>query len=614
MDSLLIIDTENGGLYYSLLSFCAFLVGFIVLVLEGKKRKFPTLPWLLIVSTSFLLFVAGAQAIKFSDEDWQRVIQFKDLTHSVGRSMLGGILLAIPGLLLAKYFLKFRYNLMDSFAWAAPLSLFIMRIGCHLAGCCYGIPTSAPWGIQYGANSHAFNQHIHDHLIPATQRLSLIIHPIALYEATGCTVIMLLLFQVKRYIKVSGNLFLVSLGLYAFLRFFTEFFRANSFGPPGFGGLNIIQIILFILIFTIVTLILYRENKFSLRTSPSEKETTSIKQVLLYFLILLFSFIFISRWLSLMEVLIFIIVMIVIFLYLSWHTFKIITIPSMRLTTVILMMGSLIMMSQTLPEVSSSDTTKRAYNIFSMGALKGYSDFNINNVTYDCNGDIVNSEVSNVLHNSFNIKGAGYTRVEERGNGEVLQYGIDAYWGSHTETDRNQYNNISTAKTIPIQGIHPYIQYDWKLMGVGIGVHAGNMSLLTIPEDDGYTLVPTTVKKISVVPSAYFRIGYVNRVFGEIKIGQQFPAPFPASFFQTNIGIGFRRVKGAAIRIGTSSYAGLVIAPSLPLGKHFIFEPYVAGLPGLFKGKFNDQVDHVSSFVGSLSLRYKFGMNVKNRN
>ncbi len=611
MNLLFVIDIKNGNQFYALLSFIAFLIGFIVLILEGRKRKFANIQWLLVIATSFLFFLVGAQVLKFSGEDWHRVFEFKKLTHDPGRSLLGGILLAIPGLLLTKYFLKLRYNLMDAFAFAVPLGLLIIRVGCHMAGCCYGKPTSVSWGVQYGADSYAFSQHLHDHLIPSTNYWSLVIHPVALYEAVGCMIILLLLNYSRRYMRESGNLFLASLGLYACLRFVTEFFRAQSFGFQSLPQLTIIQVVLLVVILFIVALILYREKKYSLPTPFVNTTTVPFRQVLCFFIFLLILFVFVLRWLTILEFVTFSIVMITVFAFMLWNIFKIITIPAMRLTTVTLMACSMIIMSQTLPEASKSDTTKLAYNIFSIGTLTGSNDFNINDVNYDCNGNITSKTVSHVLHNTYNINGAGYTRVEPKKNGEVLQYGIDAYWGSHNETDRNVLTDTITIKTIPIRGIHPYVQYDWQLIGAGVGFHIGTMSMLTVPTEYSYSVSPTAVKKINIFPSLYFRIGYVNRVFGEVKLGKQFPAPFPGVGFQTNIGVGFRKIRGGAIRIGTSSFAGLVIAPSLPLGRHFIFEPYVAFWPGLLPGNFNDQVDHTSSFVASASLRYKFGMNVK---
>jgi prolipoprotein diacylglyceryltransferase len=617
MNPLFIIDIKNGSQFYALFYFFAFLTGLFILIWEGRKRKFPTVPWLLVITTAFLFFMIGTQAIKFSSADWQRVFQFQDLENNNGRSVLGGILFAIPGLLLAKYFFKFRYNLMDAFAWAAPLGIVIQRFGCLMAGCCYGTPTSAPWGIQYGAYSHAFTQHVNQSLIPVTDHLSLAIHPVALYEILGCVLVIVILHRIRRYIHVSGNLFLASLGLYAIVRFFVEFFRAASLGITNTTGLSIVQLIILIIIPVVIGLIIYRERNTKAVRETGNQAIQSERLALPGFLIISILFVIVSRWLTPLEIITLNLVMLPTLLFITWQMFKKVTIPSMRLITLSLMAGSMVMMSQTLPETSPRDSTKRSYNILSIGTLTGTSDFRLNDVTYDCDGNPTSTSAIYDLKNSFQINGAGYTRVEEQGYGKVIQYGIDAYWGTHKENVVDLQNgNPPVVSSNNIMGFHPYVQYDWPLLAAGIGVHVGNLTILSIPTVDYSTLTPssTSLKKINGFPSAYFRVGYVDRFFGELKLAQQFPTPFPSTSFQTNVGFGFRKYNGGAVRIGTTSYNGLFISPTIPIGKHILIESYLGGLPSFLAPVFAtnaDEVDHQASFVGSISLRYKFGFNTK---
>lgn len=211
---------------------------------------------------------------------------------------------------------------------------------------------------------------------------------------------------------------------------------------------------------------------------------------------------------------------------------------------------------------------------------------------------------------SVKVSGVGYTFVEEKENGNVSQAGINGYWGSIKEKSTDLQTPFSVSKSsMDIIGINPYFQYDWKLFGMGLGIHAGSIATLKSPEYNSNER-PSYLKNIGAFPSAYFRIGYVNKVFGEMKLAQQFPSPFPSASFQTNIGFGFGKQNGGAIRIGTSTYTGIFIAPSIPIGNQLILESYFGTAPGGLLPKFNthsqnDEQEY--NWTGSISVRYKFG-------
>jgi len=66
-------------------------------------------------------------------------------------------------------------ELLDAIVPAGLLALAIGRVGCFLAGCCYGRPTALPWGVVFPA------------LGPPAR------HPLQLYSAAGDLVLLLLL-------------------------------------------------------------------------------------------------------------------------------------------------------------------------------------------------------------------------------------------------------------------------------------------------------------------------------------------------------------------------------------------------------------------------------------
>lgn len=597
MKPTFIIELLNGGSYYALFYFIAFLAGLVILIKEGSKRKFPQVPWLLVITTSFLFFMAGTQIIKFSSEDWQRVLQFKALTHPNGRSVLGGILLGTVGLLLAKHCLRFRNNVMDAFAFAIPFGMLIQRFGCLWAGCCYGSTTSFPWGVQYSASSHAFNYQVHENIIHATNTLSLPVHPVPLYEVTGCLSIILLLLGLRKHLKVPGNLFITSIGLYTAARFCTEFFRATSFGIRNPSELTTVQLVILGLVPVLLILIIYREKQMAKNETHIVMKPAPDRYGLYYFLFITLLFLLVSRWLTKLEIMTMNLVMLPTLLIISWQVFKSITVPKLRLKTLGLMILTLFMMSQTLPEEHKSDSTKRAYNVFSLGTSVSYASFLLNDYDgIDCD--------DHQLDNSVSVYGIGLSRVEQKKT-NTLQYGIEGYWGKQTEEYLGQKRNSSIA------GIHPYLQSDWKQVGIGIGLHAGSLNQFTLPDNGTLTTQPTSIKKMNVFPSLYFRLGNVRKFYWEAKLAQQFPSPFPALTFQTDFGIAFKRMNGSAIRFGTGSHVGFFVAPTFTFGKHVIVEHYLGALPGLFSGKSSDatyeEIKQGGSFMGSINLRYKFG-------
>jgi prolipoprotein diacylglyceryltransferase len=607
MTPLFTIEVTHGW-YYALFFFLSFLLGLVILIIEGKKRKFPQVPWLLVITTTFLFFMIGTQFIKFSIEDWQRVLQFKALDHTPGRSVLGGLLLGTVGLLLAKYFFRFRHNVMDAFAWAIPIGMLVQRFGCIMAGCCYGSPTSLPWGIEYGANSYAFSHQVHDKIIPITNSLTLPVHPVPLYEVAGCFVIILILLKFRKHLRAPGNLFAATLGLYAVVRFFTEFFRATSFGDYNPTGLTMVQYVILGLVPLLTTLIIYRENKSIGTSAMVIAKPIPDRHALIYFLMISVLFLLTSRWLTKLEIMTLNLVMLPTLMMISWQVYRSLTVPRLRWATFGLMIGSLLMMSQTLPEASRSDSTRTSYTVFSVGSSISSSEFLLTDFDgTDCNGNPAKMEYS--LDNVVQNYGVGFSRVEEKKSG-TLQYGIDGYLGTHKEEFQGEVVN-----SVSISGIHPFLQYDWPKVGAGLGLHAGSLTQFKLPDDGGPYAQTTSIRKLNAFPSLYLRIGEVNKVFWEAKMAQQFPSPFPTLSFQTDIGIGFKKLRGSSIRFGTGSHVGLFVAPTFSFGKHFILENYVGALPGIFSGKSSnstyEEIKQGPNIGASVSLRYKFGFKKK---
>jgi phosphatidylglycerol:prolipoprotein diacylglycerol transferase len=132
----------------------------------------------------------------------------------------GALLLQIPAAVIFFRWLRVPFLAgLDSFVVGIPIMHAMGRVGCFLAGCCYGCRTDSPLQVT-------FQEGIGLNGVP--------LHPIQLYEALGNLLILgFLLFLSKRR-PAPGTLTLAYFLGYALLRFFTEGLRGD--GNPTYTG------------------------------------------------------------------------------------------------------------------------------------------------------------------------------------------------------------------------------------------------------------------------------------------------------------------------------------------------------------------------------------------
>jgi phosphatidylglycerol---prolipoprotein diacylglyceryl transferase len=143
-----------------------------------------------------------------------------------GGVFYGGLILAVA---VALWYIR-RVKLplwttCDSFAPGIALGHVVGRFGCLFAGCCYGKPTSMPWGITFTDPFAAANVGT-----PLNQPL----HPTQLYEAGAeFIILMVLLWSERKGRPFAGRTFWLYMLLYAISRFIIEFFRGDERGNVG---------------------------------------------------------------------------------------------------------------------------------------------------------------------------------------------------------------------------------------------------------------------------------------------------------------------------------------------------------------------------------------------
>lgn len=145
-----------------------------------------------------------------------------------GRSAYGGLLFGCCGAML--FLRAHRQSIgafMDRAAIGAGIVFCCVRTGCFLAGCDYGQPTAAPWGLRFPSGSLAALDHAQRGWVPPGFP-SLPVHPTQLYEAllgiAGAVVAALVLRRRRR----DGGAFLAFLAVYGIGRFSIELLRGDS--------------------------------------------------------------------------------------------------------------------------------------------------------------------------------------------------------------------------------------------------------------------------------------------------------------------------------------------------------------------------------------------------
>lgn len=149
-------------------------------------------------------------------------------TMQAGGVFSGGLVLAI---IAAVWYLRRNripfLRATDIFAPGLALGHALGRVGCFAAGCCYGRPTSEPWGVIF-TNPKAQE-------ITGTP-LGVRIHPTQLYEMVAELANFVLLYWLARRKKFEGQIIGLYLFLYGIERFVIEFFRGDGGRGVLFGG------------------------------------------------------------------------------------------------------------------------------------------------------------------------------------------------------------------------------------------------------------------------------------------------------------------------------------------------------------------------------------------
>lgn len=227
---------------YSFFIMLGLITGILYYFHEAKKTKVNSERTLFIAAAAIIGGIIGAKIpiwIMYFPQLSQMTLA-ADLFSS-GRTIVGGLIGGFVAVKLTKKYLKINDKRGNLFAPAIALGLSIGRIGCFLQGCCYGIATNLPWGVNFGDGIRR--------------------HPTQIYEAGFNLIMFFYLNHLKSKNPRPGKLLQIYFVDYFIFRFFLEFIK---FEPKMIWYLTIYQIIAIIALVYLLRepIYSYARNKF----------------------------------------------------------------------------------------------------------------------------------------------------------------------------------------------------------------------------------------------------------------------------------------------------------------------------------------------------------------
>lgn len=194
---------------------------------------------------SKLLFII----VSFNDIPWDRIGEPQVLVSLIsgGFVFYGGVILAVILVFIAGKVHKIdAWDYISNYTFAIPLAHAFGRIGCFLAGCCYGKPYHGPFAVVFPEDSL---------IAPAGIEL----FPVQIVESICLFVIAIVLFLLYWFRKCDYTLPTYFI-LYGIVRFVLEFYRYDEYRGR-FLWLYTSQWISIVMVMAGIVWIIIRANK-----------------------------------------------------------------------------------------------------------------------------------------------------------------------------------------------------------------------------------------------------------------------------------------------------------------------------------------------------------------
>ena len=250
------------GVFLALAFLCAILITVKLGERDGlpRDRIYDLCLWMLLAS-----LIGSKLLMLFTEPEYRdNPLQLVSLDFlRSGGVFYGGLI----GAMLAGYFLMRRYKLpwwktADACAPGIAIGNFFGRQGCFAAGCCWGKPTTLPWGVKFTEAGHEITG------VPIDSYL----HPTQLYESFAMLLVFFFLLWLHKRKRFNGQVVLAYALLYSTIRFAIEFVRddprGDILGLTSLTGLSTSQLISIVVGISALVILIIRRRP-NLKTSEN---------------------------------------------------------------------------------------------------------------------------------------------------------------------------------------------------------------------------------------------------------------------------------------------------------------------------------------------------------
>lgn len=203
---------------YGLMLAIAFLVGTWLSLREARRRGLDEDRIVTVILVALVAGVLGARGLYVLEhlEEFRREWRSVVALWQGGLTLYGGIVAGtVAGLLAARQLRQPMWVTADALTPAIALGTAFGRVGCFLNGCCYGRPTTLPWGVRFPPDSFA-----------GLEFGDVAVHPSQLYAAFAGLALFATLWAMRTRVRTPGVLFWSFVVMFAIVRIPLDMTRA----------------------------------------------------------------------------------------------------------------------------------------------------------------------------------------------------------------------------------------------------------------------------------------------------------------------------------------------------------------------------------------------------